>query len=140
MASKPKYSRPPILEAICEIHFKLPNSLDPAKIRPMWQTTYPNQEVVSERNFEFLISMDKADAKSTEVGQRLMTRSEDGRGLAQLGPRFMAINRLSPYAGWEESFRGTILSRLKEVKEAYSLEDVERIGLRYINKIDFPQK
>lgn len=78
------------------------------------------------------------EAEELVGGHKLIARSENGQHLAQLGAAFVAINRLHPYRGWEEEFRGTILDRFEEVRTTYGISEVERIGLRYINKIDIP--
>jgi len=140
---KVKYARPPIQEAICEVHFASANPLAPEQIeqiKPVWQGGYPNQQLVTEKTLEVHLGMDKVDTQSTNVGHRLIARSADGKNLAQLGPRFLAVNRLNPYLGWEESFRATIESRAREVAQMHGFERMERIGLRYINRIGFPEK
>lgn len=140
--SRAKYERAPIQEAVCEIRFSVPKPLDKAeieRIQPVWKPEYPNQQVVSEKNYELHLAFDKVDTKSTSVGHKLISRSADGKNLAQLGPTFLAVNRLNPYVGWVESFRNTILARIAEAQGVYALKEVERVGLRYINKIDFPE-
>ena len=109
------------------------------RIQSVWKQEYPNQQVVDEKTFEVQLAVDKVDTKSISVGHKLITRSADGKNLAQLGPTFLAVNRLNPYVGWGESFRDTILARLGEAQGVYALKEVERVGLRYINKIDFPE-
>jgi uncharacterized protein (TIGR04255 family) len=138
-----KYVRPPINEAICEIHFLLPFPLDQTqieRIQPVWQANYPSQQMVAEQNVQLQLSMDKVDAKSIPVGHKLIARSADGKNLAQLGGTLVAINRLNPYLGWEESFRDTILARVADAVNLYGIQDLDRVGLRYINKIDLPEK
>lgn len=140
---KVKYARPPIQEAICEVHFASANPLAPEQIeqiKPVWQSVYPNQQLVAEKTLEVHLGVDKVDTQSRNIGHKLIARSEDGKNLAQLGPRFLAVNRLSPYLGWGESFRETIESRAREVVQVYGFTSMERIGLRYINKIGFPEK
>ncbi len=140
---KVKYAQPPIQEAICEVHFAAASPLLPEQIeqiKPVWQSGYPNQQLVTEKTLEVHLGVDKVDTQSKNVGHKLIARSADGKNLVQLGPRFLAVNRLNPYPGWEESFRATIESRTREVVEKYGFERIERVGLRYINKIDFPEK
>lgn len=137
-----KYPNPPILEVICEIHFALPASLNQealARMQPRWKLKYPKQQIVTARSVELQFSVDKMQADSKEIGHKLVARSDDEKHLAQLGPSFLAVNRLRPYVGWEEEFRDTILARFEEVREEYGLSLIQRIGLRYINKIDLPQ-
>lgn len=140
---KVKYARPPIQEAVCEVHFASGSSVSPEefeKIKTVWQKGYPNQQVVTEKTVEFLFSVDKVDTQSRNVGHKLIARSKDGKDLAQLGPKFLAVNRVSPYLGWEESFRATIMSRAQEVVAHYGFDRLERVGLRYINKIELPEQ
>jgi len=143
--TKPKvrYGRPPIQEAICEVHFASANPLAPEQIeqiKPVWRSGYPNQQLVTEKTLELHLGVDKVDTQSRNVGHKLIARSEDGKNLAQLGPKFLAVNRLDPYLGWEEAFRGTIETRAREVVQIFGFERMERIGLRYINKIGVPEK
>lgn len=109
------------------------------RIQSVWKPEYPIQQMVAEQSIEVHLALDKVDTKSTPGGNKLITRSADGKNLAQLGSNFLAINRLNPYVGWEESFRSTILARMEEVQSVYTLEEIHRVGLRYINKIDFPE-
>lgn len=140
--SRIRYEAPPIQEAICELHFELPKPLDREAIQRMqavWQSQYPNQQVVTEKSLEVRFGMEGVDTTSNEVGHKLIARSADEKDLAQMGKSFVAVNRLKPYLGWEESFRDTILQRLREVTSVYGFERISRIGLRYINRIDLPQ-
>lgn len=142
MTSPIKYPNPPIQEAICEIHFERPEGLTPNElntIQPLWKASYPQQQIVAEKSFQFEFSVQRIDAQSKEMGNKLIARSEDGKNLAQLGPRFLAVNRLRPYIGWEEEFRETIIARFHEAQGQYGFTTVSRIGLRYINKIDLEQ-
>ncbi len=137
-----KYPNPPIQEAICEIHFALPAPLGQeaiSRIQPRWRHLYPAQEIVAERTVQFHLSVDRMQTDSRETGHKLIARSEDKQKLAQLGPAFLVVNRLRRYVGWEEEFRDTILERFGEVQAEYGIHSVQRIGLRYINKIDLPE-
>ena len=76
--------------------------------------------------------------KEGNLGHRLICKSADGKRLVQLSGLFVAINQLSPYPGWEEVFRDTILARFGDLKAIGPLR-FKRVGLRYINRIDVPQ-
>jgi uncharacterized protein (TIGR04255 family) len=137
-----KYKRPPIQEAVCEIRFKIPQPLDQEafqKIEPIWLPAYPLKNVVAERQIHLNVKVDKMESSSVDVGHKLIMRSADGKSLAQLGATFMAVNKLSPYQGWSRGFREQILSRFKEVQSVYGIDTVTQIGLRYIDRFDFPQ-
>ena len=74
-----------------------------------------------------------------KMGNRLVCRTGDGLRLVQLSGRFLAVNQLRPYPGWEEAFRDTIMARAREVQSRLGPFQIGRVGLRYINKIDVPQ-
>ena len=46
--------------------------------------------------------------------------------------RFIAVNQLKPYPGWEEAFRDTIMDRVGEVQSELGPMAIARTGLRYI--------
>jgi len=70
----------------------------------------------------------------------MISRSADGTKLVQLSSRFLAVNQLSPYPGWIEAFRGDILARLGEAIPYLKVEKVGLINLRYIDRLNFPQR
>lgn len=139
-----KYPNPPIQEAICEVHFDLPSPLSKeqmGRLKPIWEKEYPDQKLVEEKNLSFQISQEEITPPSWQtLGHRLICRSGDGKRLVQLSGFFLAINQLKPYPGWEESFRQIILKRASEFQDVLGLMKFKRVGLRYINRIDVPEK
>jgi len=136
------YRNPPIQEAICEVHFELSEPLSLQKIellKPVWSESYPDQKVVQERSVNFHLSPEGLQTKEGNLGHRLICKSADGKRLVQLSGLFIAINQLSPYAGWEELFRDTILERCDNLQKVIGPLRFKRVGLRYINRIDVPQ-
>jgi uncharacterized protein (TIGR04255 family) len=106
----------------------------------LWQLYYPQQNMVDEKQVEFRMDMQGASVVEGQVGQKLICRSGDQLRLVQLSNRFLAVNQLRPYMGWEEGFRDLILARWDEVRETLGVEQIARIGLRYINRIEIPQQ
>ncbi|MEX0806766.1 MAG: TIGR04255 family protein [Candidatus Binatia bacterium] len=136
------YLNPPIQEAICEIHFNQSEPLTLQKIeslKPIWSASYPDQKVVQERRVDFHLSPEGLQTKEGNLGHRLICKSADGKRLVQLSGLFIATNQLSPYPGWEELFRDTILERFEDLQKAIGPLKFKRVGLRYINRIDVPQ-
>jgi uncharacterized protein (TIGR04255 family) len=136
------YRNPPIQEAICEIHFELSEPLKLQKIellKPTWLESYPDQKTVQERRVDFHLSSEGLQTREGNLGHRLICKSADGKRLVQLSGLFVAINQLSPYPGWEEVFRDTILARFGDLQNAIGPLRFKRVGLRYINRIDVPQ-
>jgi uncharacterized protein (TIGR04255 family) len=136
------YPNPPIQEAICEIHFELSEPLTLQRIealKPVWLAGYPDQKIVQERRVDFHLSPEGLETKEGNLGHRLICKSADGKRLVQLSGLFIAVNQLSPYPGWEELFRDTILERFEDLQRAVGPITFKRVGLRYINRIDVPQ-
>ena len=137
-----KYKNPPIQEAVCEIHLAINEPLSTASIERLqipWGTAYPDQKITEEKNVELQMAPDGVRVAERDLGRRLICRSVDGMQLVQLSGRFVAVNQLRPYGGWEESFRHTILSRFDEVHSRLGPFLIARTNLRYINRIDVPE-
>lgn len=137
-----KYPKPPIQEAICEIHFdrREPLALDKIELlKPVWSGSYPDQKIVQERIVNFNLGPEGLKTQEGNLGHRLICKSPDGKRWVQISGLFLAINQLSPYPGWEESFRDTILVRFEELQKTIGPFTFKRVGLRYINRIDVPQ-
>ena len=63
--------------------------------------------------------------------------SRDEKRVLQVGPDLLVVNHLKPYSSWEQ-FKPLILDALHKYDEVASPQGFKRIGLRYVNKIDFP--
>jgi len=143
MSHRPqKYKNPPIQEAVCEIHLALPNPLTPeeiSKIGPVWKAAYPNQQSVEEKVLRVEIALGSSKTSEEPAGRKLVARSADGRDIAQMAPLLLAVNRLPPYAGWDESFRSTIIERFGEAHSIFGFGGISNVVLRYINRIELPE-
>lgn len=109
------------------------------KLRAQWLSIYPEQKVTEEKNVELQLDPESMRVEQTKLGHRLICKASDGTRLVQLSGRFLAVNHLKPYPGWEESFRDTIIARFRELESAIRPLPVGRVGLRYINRIDIPE-
>ena len=142
LADRHKYVNPPIQEAICEVHFAIeqPLALDKLEqLRGRWKDEYPEQTINEEKNVHLQMGAEGVRIDESKQGQRLICRTSDGTRLVQLSGRFVAVNQLRPYPGWEEGYRGTILARVKDVETEVGAMPIRRTGLRYINKIEVPE-
>lgn len=139
---KPKYSNPPIQEAVFEIHFASPQPLPKESLellKPVWQEAYPDQKIVEEKNVNLRFEPDGIKTEDQILGHRLVCRSSDGKRLVQLSGSFLAVNQLKPYLGWDESFRETIIQRVAELQKKIGPLPLRQVALRYINRIDIPE-
>jgi len=128
-----KLKSPPLVEAVCEFRFAPAGS---------WDWTLPGRlydrigSEFSEKDELEGIAVEVAAGK-TEIAKapdRLQMKRKDGSALVQVGPHMLAINHLPVYPGWE-AFRDLALRIYSSYLEICSDAPIERIGLRYINRI-----
>jgi|SRR5580765_5747250 len=139
---KPRYSKPPIQEAVFEVHYNLAQPLAKEAIeslKPVWTEAYPDQKTVEEKNFNLQLGPEGIKATEHKLGNKLFCRSSDGKRLVQLSSSLLAVNQLRPYPGWDESFRDTIQQRADEVQKQIGPLQFRQMALRYINRIDIPE-
>lgn len=140
-ANHPSYPHPTIVEALCEIHFRLPPDAPwkptlPGEFFKRIQKEYPEMEPVQDLTLQMEVG-------PTGVGQRLVpgrarvrfTHREKKRVL-QLAESVFTINLLAPYPGWD-AMLPTVLDAWKQVQGVLHAVDVTRVGLRYINRVPF---
>ncbi len=134
------YQAPPIVEAICELRFRpdqlwdwtIPGLLY-AKIRdefPMKKDEYAVPVQVRPEPREIAYSLRGPLAKMQFV-------REDGGAMVQVGPHLLAVNHLKPYPRWS-AFKEMIARTFDVYREVAQPEGLQRIGLRYINRIEIP--
>jgi uncharacterized protein (TIGR04255 family) len=143
-AEKPKrriYKDPPIIEALCEFRF-VPDQ--------PWDWTIPGlfyREVESEfpirREFDpfpvsFQVEGQEASIQNVASNvERMQFVRQDEGALIQIGPNVVAVNHLKPYSSWE-NFKQMIDRALNVYRKVASPQAISRIGLRYINRLEFP--
>ncbi len=138
-----RYAKPPLQEVVCEIHPHFSQSVDGEVLEKMvklWSPSYPQITIVDDSESELQIGVEGIRFNQKPLGQRVICRSQDGLKLAQLSNRFIAVNHLAPYPGWRDGFRTSILSRIEEVVTVVPFDRIGKISLRYIDRIEIPQK
>lgn len=137
-----KYKKPPIVEALCEFQF-IPNQ--------PWDWTIPGL-IYEKVKDEFPDKQQKigigVQFKPTEKGVEQIIEStppiiqffkKDKTALIQIAPDLLAINQLKPYPTWNK-FKPLILKGFQIYKEISNPKAFRRIGLRYINIIEFDKQ
>lgn len=140
MTDHAHYPKAPITEAVIEIRFDGPVSME--KIGSFAKTLkgYPNTRKDVKQNFELTFNTSEPEAaKALEpVVFGFSCTSEDGKQIVQLREDRFALSRLQPYDRWE-TFRAEA-QRLWELCRPQLSEAIKvtRLAVRYINKIDIP--
>ena len=139
-----KYNNSPIIESICEFRFTEDTNWDitvPGLIFEDVKTEYPHKEQRTTQE----ISISPLTAESNKMRGQIKRSDfavfykEDKKSLIQIGPRILSTSRLKPYHTWND-FKSQISYAFGKLSGRVELKGVQRIGLRYINRINIPME
>ncbi|MEX0696451.1 MAG: TIGR04255 family protein [Dongiaceae bacterium] len=140
MAAHPSYSNPQLVEAICDIHFKL-SATDPWKpskpgaLFKAVQETYPEIEPITEQGVQLVFGPDSMPTQQLLPPRiRFKLRHRERPILLQISEQTFTINALKPYPGWEQ-VKGELAAVWPRILEIVKPEALTRIGMRYINRV-----
>lgn len=140
----PRLKRAPIVEAILECRASAETEVDRDGVPAMLKTRLPAYATIQ-----------KVDALCVELGLKpppgpqvartevdpdrsgFRLRSEDPPRIVQLLRGTFVFSWLAPYAGWQ-SFRDEALRLWQVHQEIANPSEVQRMGLRYINRLSLP--
>lgn len=131
------YRNPPLIEALCEIHFEQTSPWDfaiPGMVYDKVRGTFPNRNQAIQITLGISAS---PEITGHQLGAMPLTQflSEDGKSLVQVGPHLLAVNHLKPYTSWLQ-FLPLIELAYNAYRDVASPQGIHRIGLRYINRIE----
>lgn len=135
-----QYANPPLIEAVCEFRFEPGDSWDlaiPGLLYKALSSQFPKRRQV--RLLESTIAA-KPEGIWQTVSQeeRLQCLREDETALVQVGPHLLSVNHLKPYPQWK-GFVPLIREALHAYRGVANPKGLQRIGLRYINRIEIPE-
>lgn len=137
-----KYKNPPIVEALSEFQFISGQPWD-FTIHGIFYEKINSEFPDKQQQMGIGIRVkQEAGAIQHEVLQssdRMQFYRKDKTALVQVGPDLLTVNYLKPYPTWEV-FKPLILDNLNKYIAVAQPKGFKRIGLRYINKIDIPEK
>lgn len=133
-----RYAHPPIVEAVCEFRFE-PGDWDNAIPGLIWERVkvlFPKRRDAVRLEFQ---SVPGPGGFEQRVIQQPLIQylQEDEKLFMQVGPSVLTVNRLAPYASWQE-FKPLIQQAFEVYSEQASPKATTRIGLRYINRFELP--
>lgn len=135
-----KYQNPPIVEVICEFRFLSEQQWDPTVYGLIFQRVkeeYPERETVRQIKGRVVPSSQPGMRQEIEISEAMRFWRKDRQALIHIAPNLLSINHLKPYPHWE-NFLPLIKQGLEAYIEVASPSGLERIGLRYINRICIP--
>ncbi len=134
-----KYAKPPLVEAVCEFRFSDDTKWDLTVAGLLYEkvrNSFPNKEQRLFQQLEVAQSLEGFQQKQ-KTEERALFFNKDRTAFIQVGARMLAINCLRPYPEWP-GFRGYINHGFTALKEIVDVRGVNRLGLRYINRIEIP--
>jgi uncharacterized protein (TIGR04255 family) len=133
----PSYPNPTIAEALCEIHFRRPTWEDAlvGEVFKALQAELPILEPTVEFGLEVRLGATGLEQQLFQPRQRVRFRSLQRPVVAQISERVFTVNVLSPYPGWER-MKSDVLQFWGTVARVVQAQEITRIGLRYINRIE----
>lgn len=134
------YARPPVQEALCEIFF-VKSKWDPTAPGIFYQSIsgrFPQKQEVKQVDVAVELGKEAAATRMTEVEPRSRFLSPDGSRMVQVGRDLLVINQLKPYPRFED-WHPLVGEMLQHYRSVASPDGVQKIGLRYINRITVPE-
>lgn len=134
-----KYRNPPVVEALCELYFAGSqwSSTTPGLFFEKIKTEYPETRELQQMEARVNIAPSAHSAQFQKLGTRTQFIHREKTRLVQLEQNLLVVNQLQPYPRftvWQPTIR-TMLGHYAELAHPSS---IDRIGLRYINKIHLP--
>ena len=134
------YSRAPILEAVIDVHARLPAS---ANLDALGSIKWDGEGRYSKRaprfhgNIEFSVEVPTPTVTTTPSQIGFVFRDEQRGNTVQARLDGFALSKLPPYDRWEP-FCGEARSLWKRYCEVAKPLGVTRIAVRYINRLELP--
>jgi uncharacterized protein (TIGR04255 family) len=129
-----KYSKRPISEAVVEYRFVEPiKEATLEKLVLELKAAYPKHQ----RTFAIDLNLqaDQVSLLQKPDGYKLF--AADDLGIVSLSPMALSISRLAPYEGWE-AFHEVLKYVWKRAEKLLTFRGINRVGMRYINRLDIP--
>jgi len=137
--SNQKYIRPPITEAVIEISFVNPHDKKSfSKAISKFKSSYSGYQELVKYSLKVDISTTNDDAKVTKTPVTTHRfSSEDMTEMLLLNDSSISVAQLAPYSGWDD-FIDRFKKNWSDWKRIAGFNEIKRIGVRYINRLDIP--
>jgi len=133
-----QYKNPPIVEALCEFRLGKDTEWDltiPGQLYEKVKSQFPLREHRTVQVVEFAFQPQNVQ-QQIRTEERVLLFTPDRKALVQIGPRLLVVNVLKPYPSWK-GFKPLIETAWEALRQGVALKTLDRIGLRYINRVEF---
>lgn len=129
------YKRPPIVEALIDLQFETRLSeKELSALKEKFGATY--SALFDTKNVEVTINPGGTISTRDEPAG-FKANSNDGTDIAVITRQGLSTSRLAPYQGWE-ALEKLARANYMVFRDVVGHRQVKRIGVRYINRIDYP--
>jgi len=127
------------VEGLCEIFFKgsVWDATIPGLFYERIQTQFPKKGQIGEIGFELQLAGQDAGARVFPGTPRSQFSREDGARMIQVGRDILVVNQLRPYPHFDD-WKPSVIEMLSVYRDLARPRSVERLGLRYINRVVIP--
>ena len=132
------YPAPPIIDAIVELRLKTQfdkRELD--RVVKAIKPAYDKYNESGEVDVQLRIADGKVQAQPGPTRPVHILSNEDQNDFCRIEEAKLHWSRLPPYEGWK-SFKTRIFRDLQKLPKKIGIPSLERIGVRYRNRIDVP--
>ncbi len=136
-----KYKFSPLIETVCELRFTQDSPWDmtiPGLFYDKIRNDFPIKEQRNVNEVE-IIHGPQGIQQQIRTRERLFFYSNDRKIFTQIGPYLLSIHTLTPYPGWS-IFKEKIKLSTDPLLKIFNAKKLQRIGMRYINRIDIDLK
>lgn len=134
-----KYANPPVVEAVCEFRLTPDTPWDitiPGLVYEKLREVFLHREQRMIQEVEIITGLEGLQQR-IRTSERILLFADDRKTFVQLGPRLLAVNSLRPYPTWA-GFKPKVERAFEALSHTVDIRGLERIGLRYINRIEIP--
>ncbi len=130
------YPAPPIIEAVVQIHYseQLKKPLS-AKLLKRLAAAYANNVLV--QGVSANVDFQNRQTNFVDADPQIRLSSDDQADVLIIQPDTLTWSRLAPYQGWE-SLLERMIRDFDVANSITSHRNIDRLGVRYINRIDVP--
>ena len=133
------YRKPPVVEALCEIHFADSTWDDtiPGAFYEKVKNEFPKKQQREIQEAQIALGRGTASAGVQRLPPWMQFVSEKGNLMIQVAENLLVVNQLRPYPHFAE-WEPVVYQSLTVYSEVALPQRVAQIGLRYINWVEIP--
>lgn len=142
MATHRQLKTPPIVEAVIDFRVKLRSQVDGTsltKVTPEFKAKFPKAALMRQRAFQVTFGEDAPPnpnpAKEVISGARFDSANKEQVAIFTL--EGFTLSNVLNYSTWPE-FKEQAIESWNEYCKLADPQEIVRVGLRYINRLDFP--